>query len=389
MAHRRESLNRGGQGAADGESMNRTVKQLVVGFAACTILGLFFATHLYLLFNYLQNVPLTWARAIRSQLVTWYLWGALAIFVVKLARRIPFDRTHIGKALLVHVPTAAIVSVLHLMLSTTWSWAVEGTEHSLDDWLAGLRFLLLVSFHWNVFTYASILAFVHAWDYYQRYRDRELRASRLEAQLVEARLGALEMQLHPHFLFNTLNTIATLIHEDADAADRMVTRLSDLLRVVLRREAGQTVSLAEEIDFVRKYLEIESVRFQDRLEVRWRIDPNAHQATVPMLLLQPLVENAVRHGVAQVDGPCLIEITVRRVDERLHLEVMDNGPGIRDGCDSDHHAGMGLRNTRERLQQLYGCRFSCELEHRPDGGCAARITIPYVTQPVGTAQHGD
>ena len=88
-------------------------------------------------------------------------------------------------------------------------------------------------------------------------------------------------------------------------------------------------------------------------------------------------------------GPCLIEITVRRVDERLHLEVMDNGPGIRDGCDSDHHAGMGLRNTRERLQQLYGCRFSCELEHRPDGGCAARITIPYVTQPVGTAQHGD
>ena len=290
---------------------------------------------------------------------------------------------------MVHVPTAAIVSVLHLMLSTTWSWAIEGTEHSLDDWLAGLRFLLLVSFHWNVFTYASILAFVHAWDYYQRYRDRELRASRLEAQLAEARLGALEMQLHPHFLFNTLNTIATLIHEDADAADRMVTRLSDLLRVVLRREAGQTVSLAEEIDFVRKYLEIESVRFQDRLEVRWRIDPNAHQATVPKLLLQPLVENAVQHGVAQVDGPCLIEITVRRVDEKVHLKVMDNGPGIGDGCDSDDRAGIGLRNTRDRLQQLYGCRFSLKLEHQPDGGCATCVTIPYVTQPVGTAQHGD
>ena len=372
----------GGRVAPYENSMSRTVKQLLAGVAACTILGLFFATHLYLLFNYLQNVPLTWARAIRSQLVTWYLWGALAIFVVRLARRIPFDRAHIGKALLVHVPTAAIVSVLHLMLSTTWSWAVEGTEHSLDDWLAGLRFLLLVSFHWNVFTYASILAFVHAWDYYQRYRDRELRASRLEAQLAEARLGALEMQLHPHFLFNTLNTIATLIHEDADAADTMVTRLSDLLRVILRREAGETVSLAEEIDFVRKYLEIEGVRFQDRLEVRWRIEPSAHQASVPILLLQPLVENAMRHGVGQVEGPCLIEITARRLDDKLHLQVMDNGPGIRDGGQGDHGVGMGLRNTRNRLQQLYGRRFSFELQHRPDGGCAASVTIPYMSQPI-------
>lgn len=305
----------------------------------------------------------------------------------RLARRYSFDRSRILVAVLVHVPTAAFVAVLHLALSETWAWAVGCVEPTFEAWWSGLRFLLLVSFHWNVFTYASIVAFVHAWDYYQRYRDRELRASRLEAQLAEARLGALEMQLHPHFLFNTLNTIATLIHEDADAADNMVTRLGDLLRVILRREAGQTVSLAEEIDFVRKYLEIENVRFQDRLEVRWRIDPSAHQATVPILLLQPLVENAVRHGVAQVDGPCLIEIAVRRVDEKLHLEVMDNGPGVREGRPNDDRAGMGLRNTRERLQQLYGCGSSLKLEHRPDGGCAACVTIPYVTQPIGTAQH--
>ena len=260
--------------------MNRTVKQLAAGVAACTLLGLFFASQLYLMLNYVHHVPLTWAHAILVELMTWSLWGALTILVVKLARRIPFDRAHIGKALLVHVPVAVVVSVLHLMLSTTFQMAFDLIEPSLDHWLRGLRFLLLVSFHWNVFTYASILGFVHAWDYYRRYRDRELRASRLEAQLAEARLGALEMQLHPHFLFNTLNTIATLIHEDADAADSMVSRLGDLLRVILRREGGQTVSLAEEIDFVRKYLEIESVRFQDRLEVRWRIDRNSHSAQV-------------------------------------------------------------------------------------------------------------
>ena len=144
--------------------MNRIVKQLVVGFAACTLLGLFFATHLYLLLNYVQNVPSTWLQAIRGQLVTWYLWGALAVLVFRLARRFSFDRSGILVALLVHVPTAAFVSVLHLALSATWAWAVGCVEPTFEAWWSGLRFLLLVSFHWNVFTYASILAFVHAWD---------------------------------------------------------------------------------------------------------------------------------------------------------------------------------------------------------------------------------
>lgn len=363
----------------DQDVMKSTYVRVGLTFAAATALGLFFATNLYLLYNDGRNPPLAWARAARSQLVNWYLWALLVFPVVRWARRFPFRRRSLGRAIAAHLPAAMLVSGLQILLQSTWFWGVEGDTHTLADWLRSLRFLFFLNFHWNILIYAGILGFVHAWDLYVQSRDRELRAAQLEARLTQARLGALEAQLHPHFLFNTLNAIATLIHEDPAAAERMITRLADLLRLVLRRELGQRVRLADELEFARMYLEIEQVRFHDRLQIRWAVDDSAKQAVVPSLLLQPLVENAIRHGVARTIGPCRVEIAARGEGDRLHIEVVDNGPGA--GCDagSPPGSGLGLRNIRERLAQLFGERYSLDLGPSSGGGCAVHVSIPFST----------
>jgi two-component system, LytTR family, sensor kinase len=203
-----------------------------------------------------------------------------------------------------------------------------------------------------------------------------LNAIQLEAQLSDARLRTLQAELHPHFLFNTLHAISTLVHTKPELADRMISRLSDLLRLTFDRSGANRVPLQQELEFLQKYLEIEQIRFQDRLTVNFDIDPDTLDAEVPRLILQPLVENAIQHGIAPRSGPGHVQVAARREEGRLWLEVRDDGVGLNAGARARLRSGIGLANTRDRLACLYGERHRLDFS---DGGpgLAVRIEIPF------------
>jgi LytS/YehU family sensor histidine kinase len=222
--------------------------------------------------------------------------------------------------------------------------------------------------------YWSFLIIFYWVDAYRRWRERELAAARLAAQLTQARLQALQMQLHPHFLFNILQTIAALIRRDAEAAERMLARLGDLLRIVLDRGEQSMVPLSQELEFVRKYLEIEQIRFGERLHVDWEIAPEVLEAEVPTLILQPLVENAVKHGMAAQSKPGHLKIGAQRQRDQMLLWVQDDGPGLQRDRARD---GLGLSNIRERLANLYGSAGSLQIAGgESKGGLKAVIELP-------------
>jgi LytS/YehU family sensor histidine kinase len=234
--------------------------------------------------------------------------------------------------------------------------------------------------------YFTVLGCVHAFTYFVEARERETQAARLAAQLAESRLGALRMQLHPHFLFNSLNAVAVLVRDQRTReATSTLELLSDVLREVLRTDPAHEVALAEELHFLEQYLAIEQVRFSDRLRVTFAADPVARVAAVPRFVLQPLVENALRHGLAERSGEGSIEIVARREGADLVLAVRDNGVGLRGGVPEADEAGavpargsgVGLANTRERLATLYGDRARLELAPAPGGGTVATVRLPY------------
>jgi two-component system LytT family sensor kinase len=227
---------------------------------------------------------------------------------------------------------------------------------------------------WGFLVYWAILGVSYALDYHASLKERELQASRLESELHRAQLEALRRQLHPHFLFNTLNSISVLMQKgETETASRMLGDLSTLLRHVLSAGEVQEVTLEEEVEFVKRYAEIEKTRFGDRLRVSIDIDPSAHGVTVPSFILQSLVENAILHGIAgKVDGGS-VEITAHCRNGRLNLQVRDNGVGIRRVEDTD---GIGIGNARERLRHLYRTDFRLEISDAPGGGVLAELDIP-------------
>jgi LytS/YehU family sensor histidine kinase len=238
------------------------------------------------------------------------------------------------------------------------------------------RELFFLNFDWEMMTYWAVVGLSHAIDFHRESQERELAAAQLETRLAEAQLQALQSQLHPHFLFNTLNTISALMQRDIDAADAMLERLSDLLRLTLDRIGLQQVTLKEEIDFIEKYLDIERARFGDRLHVQIRVEPGLLDASVPTLLLQPLVENAVRHGIApQVMGG-RVEIDARREGGQLRLVVRDNGAGLAADTLQAFNTGVGLSNTRSRLGHLYGENHRFEFERPAGGGLEVTVLMP-------------
>jgi sensor histidine kinase YesM len=264
--------------------------------------------------------------------------------------------------------------------------------------LRAFQNIFIAEFHASLLIYWSVVGLCHAYDYYSRYRERErraaqleLEASHLETQLARAQLDALRMQLHPHFLFNTLNTISVLMQEDVSAANRMLLRLSELLRLTLKNAGTHEVSLREEIEFLRSYLEIEQTRFQDRLKVRMEIEPEALEAQVPNLILQPLVENAMRHAVAVRATECTVEIrAARRNDGRLEIQVRDDGPGIDEEMNGAAACGIGLSNTRARLDKLYGAAHRFQLSTADGGGLQVTISIPFHRAvDNGESSHGE
>ena len=326
-------------------------------FGAATLLGIFSTLQAYRLtaLNINDKMNVDVARLLALNLAYWYVPAALTSPVFRLAHRFRIDTCGWLQALTVHALAALMFSVLHLasMMGVRALLWPGRMFRAYASWTS-LQDMYLRNLDWALMTYSTIVGLSYALGYYQESQARAIGAANLEARLAQARLRTLEAELHPHFLFNTLHAISTLVHTQPDAADRMISRLSDLLRITFSRSDAACVPLHEELEFLQKYLEIEQTRFQDRLTVEYEIDPETLDAEVPRLILQPLVENAIKHGVAPRPGPGRIAIGSRTENNQLHLTVRDNGAGLSSAARAGLHDGVGLSNTRNRLECLYG-----------------------------------
>jgi signal transduction histidine kinase len=352
-------------------------------FAAWTVFGLVTANQYYMQFE-LRGEPISWRDALKLGLFEAYLWALATLLIFWLARRFPLERGRMLRTVAVHLAGAVILSLARVAVVVEVSWQA--------DWLPDRPYhrQFWGSFHQYVLFYVLLLGIAHAVLYHGRYRERERTAERLAAGLTEARLQALKMQLQPHFLFNTLNAISALIPAEAKPARRMVARLGDLLRIALEHEATQEVTLREELAFLQPYLEIEQARLEERLTVVMEIAPETLDGRVPHLVLQPLVENAIRHGIAPRIEPGRVEISaVRGADGRfLHLEVRDDGPGVDRDSRAPTRKGVGLANIQARLAQLYYGEHRFEFENHPGGGAVVRISLPFRRADHGAGKEG-
>lgn len=322
----------------------------------------------------------SWARApgVAIRVGTEYIfWLFLTPVAFRLADAFPVERPAALRNALLHIGVALFAAII-----------VDGAEEVFRLLLLGdgdLDLLENIQRFWflnELMVYVIILLVGFTRSYYLQKKERQEEAERLEqrtesleAQLTEARLEALRMQLNPHFLFNTLHAVSTLVDRDPSGVRRMIARLSELLRNVLDENAPQEVPLSQELDFLDDYLEIQSIRFQGRLDIEVDVPAEIQEAQVPNLILQPVVENALKHGASQVRGVGRIEIQGRREEDRLVLSVRDNGPGLPSSQDD----GLGLRNVRARLQELYGEDQGLLLESAPEGGTIATLRLPYHT----------
>jgi two-component system LytT family sensor kinase len=340
-------------------------------FAAWTVFGLIMANQFYMQLE-LSGGHASLGPVLRHALFEAYLWAFITLAIFWLARRYPLERGRMLRRIPLHLAGVVVLALLRVVAMVEMSLHV--------DWL-GERTFSRQYYRWfhNYLLFCVLLVGIaHAVVYYRRYRERERAAERLAAGLTEARLQALKMQLQPHFLFNTLNAISALIPADAKPARRMVARLGDLLRIALEHEETQQVTLREELAFLEPYLEIEQARLGDRLTVVMEIAPEALDARVPHLMLQPLVENAIRHGIAPRIEPGRIAIaaTLGKGDGRLHLQVRDDGVGMDREGGIRTRKGVGLTNIQSRLEQLYGGEHRFELANGPDGGFIVSIDLP-------------
>jgi signal transduction histidine kinase len=327
----------------------------------------------------------TFSHALIMETPYWLFWAALVPAVVLVARRVVVTRRTALVMIPLHVLIGLGLGLLHYTITLLFMGLIGHANWSLAGHMFGTHLVMGLRYRLptHLGGYVIVLGVVLGLEYYRKYRERELAASQLTAQLSQARLQALRMQLNPHFLFNAMNSIAMLVRKGENSrAVQMLAGLSDLLRHVLEDTRTEEVPLHEELQFIERYLEIERVRFQDRLRVKIDVAEETLAAMLPNLLLQPLVENALRHGLARKVNPGTIEITGRKLSDRLILQVRDDGPGLSDTARS---AGVGLANTHKRLEQSYGPEFSFELRNGARGGAVATVSLPFHTTPLAIA----
>ena len=310
-------------------------------------------------------------------LMLWYIPAALTGPIFSLSARFRLDSDRWLRAVAIHALSAMVFSAIHFaaMLGTRIALWPELSRRSYGSFLAWAQSSYIMNLDWALMTYAAIVGLSYALRYYRESQARAVKTANLETRLMEARLKTLEAELHPHFLFNTLHAISTLVHVDPDAADRMISRLSDLLRLTFDRSGAAAIPLKEELEFLQKYLQIEQIRFRDRLSIEFDIDPETLGIDVPRLLLQPLVENAIKHGISPRSGSGIVRISSKRIDETLWIEVRDNGVGLSPNARASLHKGVGLANTRDRLECLYSGAHRLEFSEA-EGGLAVRVSIP-------------
>ncbi len=302
------------------------------------------------------------------------MWGLMAPAILMLRTKVPLGGGHWIGGIGFHFVMSFVVMATYY-LGRILAYVVFYGEPLQDFWTTALsnfwgRNIIDMAYYW------AVLAFGHSVEIYQRYKNEELRSAQLEARLVETELKALREQLRPHFLFNTMNTIAVLVREGKnDEAVNLIARLSSLLRMSLDNTRVQEVTLRQEMDFLERYIDIQKVRFSDRLQVDIEIEPAAMEARIPNLILQPIVENAILHGIAPKSGPGRVTVSGRVSAGQLHLEVSDDGPGIDDGMKRAKE-GIGLSNTRERLAKIYGAHGHLSLRSEPGRGVSVQIILP-------------
>ena len=310
---------------------------------------------------------LSWTEALTIGFVDMTGWVLMALVAFAVARRVPIQRGRMVRLILVY-----LASMIAAFILRTW-WQFLASSLTGPTRLTFWQAIVLGS-ALKALIYSLLLGVGYALVYARQLHERELREAQLETELLSAHLNVLKMQLQPHFLFNTLNSISSLMYADVGAADRMVARLADFLRQTLRTIDTQEVTLQEEMNFLTLYLDIERTRLRDRLEICLDVDDGARVALVPHLILQPLVENAIRHAIApRVEGGSVTILAKRRGD-RLQLVVRDDGPGLQSDPNT---TGLGLQNTRQRLQHLYPGTHRFVIRNGPGGGAEVEVEIPY------------
>lgn len=323
-------------------------------------------------------------RLYLPEIIFWNVWILVAPMIFWVARRFSFSISPFSWKWVVHVPLALLFIVgtffLYLafigVLFSVFSFLGLAEQVPLMQELqTRARSLLGIGIPLGGMLYGLLVVLSHVQNYYQRLRDEEHRSTALKGQLAQAELQALRMQLHPHFLFNSLNTISATLQTDTRAADKMLAQLGDFLRITLENADRSHVPLREEVEFVKRYLEIEQHRFEDRLNIQYRIESAIEEAAVPYLILQPLVENAIKHGVGHTLGASSIQISAYQEGDHLCIVLFNSGAHF-NGASSGPRTGVGLANTRSRLQQLYGSQGLVSIENVEQGGVEVRIQIP-------------
>lgn len=337
------------------------------------------ALSFYYLNQTLSAQPLNWSYAVISTLPNWYIWALLTPAILKLSQRWPLEQDSWKQVLLtVHIPALVVSMLIHSAVNLM----LFRTTGLHDDITFGLyRVHFFTRIHANIFTYAAIVGLYSAWEYYRRYMTREAQTATLQVQLAQANLRALKMQIHPHFLFNTLHSIAALVRKGENKpAVNMLGQLGEFLRLALENKGQQEISLEQELDFLRRYLAIEQTRFGERLQVEVTMDEAVRGAYVPNLILQPIVENAIHHGISPSMQQGRIRIEARLEEGRVTMQVADNGPGLRNP--ERLKKGVGVGNTQERLENLYGRDQDFSFRNGSLGGLEVTIRVPFSTQPV-------
>jgi len=358
------------------------LKRAALIFLIATVLGFFFGAQIYVTSASI-NRNVSWGQALYWSFSDWYEFALLVPPIFWMCRRFRLERGSWSRSLVVYLCAGILFAAIHAVMCAAADVLQGWVTAKPVVFAKSLRGILANRTHYNLAVYAVIVCGWQAWDYYRKFREREAQAAELTTRLAQAQLQALRMQLNPHFLFNTLNAVSSLMLTDVTAANKMICRLGELLRLTLEKTSYGEVPLQQEIDFLRRYLEIEQIRFGERLQLKMDLDPSTLQAAVPTLILQPLVENAVRHAIEPQEAGGQIELRSVRDNGRLLLQVSDNGPGLMPETAKtaeprgETRQQIGLNNTRERLRKLYGENQQFDLTGNAMGGVTARLSIPF------------
>lgn len=342
---------------------------------AWTIIAAVSATMLYISLSAQGGGP-SFIPIFLVKLIVWLFWGAVTPLIISLGKRFNLDKGNRLKSIALHLPLSIFFASMNILLYSAIVYFSSDNPASL----AGLFFgLLLTQFEWYFIIYWAIIIVGYTFEFYGRFKAGELEAIQLEAELMKSQLQALKMQLHPHFLFNTLNNISALVRKgEQKNAVSMLSGVSELLRITLSQKDEQEVSLETEMNFIKRYLEIEEIRFKNKFDIRYNLEEEAMRAIVPSFILQPIVENAVNHGLSKKLNAKSIRLSAVVKDGYLNLEIYNDGPALDDAFNLSDCTGIGLTTTLNRLQQAYKSDFEMNIQNYEEG-VIVHVTFPYQT----------